>query len=193
MLFRSKNKFLVPFDCNNVHLCFASRVLAYIKLLKESLPKILNDDHLFHKPLKTGYGKAPMGINYLAQTGCILAAKLKLEDPTQYTGHCFRRTSATAAANAGANTLQMKRHFGWQQESTALKYTDETRVRARKMARFLTETETTTKTATVVNDVLEVTGTQISNSAMLQVKQEDGRKVYNFDLRNAANFTLQFN
>jgi hypothetical protein len=38
----------------------------------------------------------------------------------------------------GATTIDMKRHFGWVQEGTALKYIDETKDRARKMAKMLT-------------------------------------------------------
>lgn len=38
---------------------------------------------------------------------------LKLPDPLAYTGHCFRRTSATLLVNGGSDILQLKRHGGW--------------------------------------------------------------------------------
>ena len=204
-----KNRFLVPFDRNNPHMCFASRVLSY----SNSKPQIQPDEDLFHKSLKEGYGKAVMGVNYLAKTGRMLAAELGLEDPDAYTGHCFRRTAATEAANAGANTLQMKRHFGWKQESTALKYTEETKERARKMARFLTGNEQNdvevptlampaqstsgeavgtaniNAPATITCSQTETGGQTISS---VKVGQEDEKKIFNFYFQGSSGINLNF-
>ncbi len=133
-----KNNFLVPFNHNNPHLCFASRVVAYTNTLLQCIPDLDDTDLLFHSCALKGYGKGPMGKHTLAETGKLLARKLSLLNPEEYTGHCFRRSSATAAANNGANTVDLKRHFGWVQEQTALKYTEETKDRARKMANLIT-------------------------------------------------------
>lgn len=216
---QTENKFLVPYNRNNPHQCFASRVLSYLEDLKKSLPNIGPTDDLFHKSLKTGYGKAVMGKNTLAMTGRVSASQLNLENPEEYTGHCFRRTSATAAANAGANTLEMKRHFNWVQENTALKYIDQTKERSRKMAKLLTGAECVTLSQSVPSPQVEavpspqvesVTSSQVQavrtrpdgvveatqlvlhTRRALQVMQEDGKKVYNMDFGNAANITLNF-
>jgi hypothetical protein len=168
-----------------------------------SLPDIKPDSELFHTCTKTGYSKQVMGKNFIHQIGKNVATELGLDDPAHYTGHCFRRTAATAAANSGANTLEMKRHFGWQQEATALKYVDETKDRARKMAQFLTGNNSTaaaiaptTAPATITSSqVLMATTNQIgmgTASHTLQVSQEDGKKLYNFDFANASNVTLNF-
>lgn len=42
-----------------------------------------------------------------------MAGFLQLPDPQKYTGHSFRRTSATLLADAGANITTLKRHGGW--------------------------------------------------------------------------------
>lgn len=51
-----------------------------------------------------------------------IATFLDLPDPTNYTGHCFRRTSATLLANAGANLTTLKQHGRWRSSSVAEGY-----------------------------------------------------------------------
>ncbi len=67
-----KNCILALFDTNNPHLCFGARVASYLHALKAALPDIKKDDDLFHCSLKTGYGRAAMGKNYLSKTGRML-------------------------------------------------------------------------------------------------------------------------
>ena len=40
----------------------------------------------------------------------------------EYTGHCFRRTSATTLVNAGADITTLKRHGGWKSSQVAEGY-----------------------------------------------------------------------
>ena len=47
-----------------------------------------------------------------------IAQFLKLTNPELYTGHCFRRTSATLLIDAGGDITALKRHGGW--KSTAV-------------------------------------------------------------------------
>ena len=51
----------------------------------------------------------PMGKNMLYCIGKDVAAKLELVNTETYTGHCFRRTSATIAADGGAIPQQLQR------------------------------------------------------------------------------------
>ena len=46
---------------------------------------------------------------------------LQLENPETYTGHAFRRTSATLLAQSGASMLRLKNLGGWKSDSTARK------------------------------------------------------------------------
>lgn len=54
-----------------------------------------------------------------------IAAFLKLPNPEQFTGHCFRRSSATMLVNAGGDLLTLKRHGGWRSSAVAEGYIDD--------------------------------------------------------------------
>lgn len=53
---------------------------------------------------------------------CKIANYLKLPNATTYTGHSFRRTSATLLADSGANMTTIKRHGGWKSSTVAEGY-----------------------------------------------------------------------
>ena len=91
----SKGQFLVPYDRANPHICFASAISRYIDHVKASLPHLGAEDPLFHRALKSGFGKKGqiMGVNMLSKIGKEVARELGLENPARYTGHCFRRSS----------------------------------------------------------------------------------------------------
>lgn len=75
----------------------------------------------------TYYTKQPMGIHFLSKINFKVAKFLKLPNPERYTGHCFRRSSANALAEAGCSTTALKKHFNWQNEGTALQYVENTK------------------------------------------------------------------
>lgn len=74
----------------------------------------------------TYYTKQPMGIYVLSKINLKVAQFLNLPNAERYTGHCFRRTSANALAEAGISTTALKKHFNWRNEGTALRYIDNT-------------------------------------------------------------------
>ncbi len=49
---------------------------------------------------------------------------LQLADEDRYTGHCWRRSSATILADAGGDKLLLKRHGRWTSDSVAEGYID---------------------------------------------------------------------
>lgn len=63
-----------------------------------------------------------VGINTIAAIPKKIAEFLKLRNPLTYTGHCFRRTSATLLADAGADSTLLKRHGNWKSSSVAESY-----------------------------------------------------------------------
>lgn len=67
----------------------------------------------------------PVGINTLGKIPKDIATYLKLTDPHLYTGHCFRRTSATILVDNGADLMSLKRHGGWQSSSVAETYIED--------------------------------------------------------------------
>ncbi|CAH1382773.1 unnamed protein product, partial [Tenebrio molitor] len=56
--------------------------------------------------------RQPVGIHSFGDMPSKIATFLKLENPKQYTGHCFRRSSATVLAGHGADITTIKRHGG---------------------------------------------------------------------------------
>lgn len=54
-----------------------------------------------------------VGKNTFSRIPSRIAEYLRLENPTSYTGHSLRRTSATLLANTGADVLNLIRHAEW--------------------------------------------------------------------------------
>lgn len=69
--------------------------------------------------------KQVVGINKIGGMAKDIAAFLKLPNPEQFTGHCFRRSSATMLVNAGGDLLTLKRHGGWRSSAVAEGYIDD--------------------------------------------------------------------
>ena len=63
-----------------------------------------------------------IGINKFGAMPKQIANFLGLDEPERYTGHSFRRTSATLLADSGANLTTIKRHGGWKSSSVAETY-----------------------------------------------------------------------
>lgn len=66
-----------------------------------------------------------------------IAEYLKLPDACLYTGHSFRRTSATLLANAGADFLSVKRHGGWKSSTVAESYVEDSIYNKRKVGQLI--------------------------------------------------------
>jgi cyclophilin family peptidyl-prolyl cis-trans isomerase len=66
-----------------------------------------------------------IGINSFGSMPKTVALFLKLKDPESYTGHTFRRTSATLLADSGADLLTLKRHGGWKSNTVAEGYVED--------------------------------------------------------------------
>lgn len=54
-----------------------------------------------------------------------IAEYLKLSNPAGYTGHSFRRSSATLLVNKGEDLLGLKRHGGWKSSCVAEGYIED--------------------------------------------------------------------
>lgn len=67
----------------------------------------------------------PIGVNTLRTFPQKIATFLNLPDPKAYTGHSFRRTSASLLAELGMETTILKRHGGWRSDKTAEAYVEQ--------------------------------------------------------------------
>lgn len=66
-----------------------------------------------------------ISINKFTVMGKQIATFLKLPNPENYSGHNFRRSSATLLVDAGGDITALKRHGGWKSTSAAEGYIDE--------------------------------------------------------------------
>ncbi|XP_022913648.2 uncharacterized protein [Onthophagus taurus] len=66
-----------------------------------------------------------IGINSFSKIPSLIAKYLQLPNQREYTGFCFRRTSALWLASAGADAFALRRLVGWRTSSIARRYIDE--------------------------------------------------------------------
>lgn len=66
-----------------------------------------------------------IGINKFTAMGREIANFLRLPNPEKYSGHSFRRSSATLLVDAGGDITALKRHGGWKSTTVAESYIDE--------------------------------------------------------------------
>ncbi|KAK5646365.1 hypothetical protein RI129_004829 [Pyrocoelia pectoralis] len=69
--------------------------------------------------------RQPVGIHSFGSMPSKIATYLKLENPKDYTGHCFRRSSATALSGNGVDLTTLKRLGGWKSSTVAEQYIED--------------------------------------------------------------------
>lgn len=82
-------------------------------------PSRASSDRFFLNYQKGKCTMQPIGINKFGKMPSDIANYLKLTDADLYTGHSFRRTSATLLADSGADLTTLKRHGGWKSSTVA--------------------------------------------------------------------------
>ncbi len=128
------NTFIIPKNSTEPAKCMFSYVNCYMNQLNACG---IMEGPLFRTCLASRYSQVPMGHNLLAQCGKYMAEALGLEEPHRYTGHCLRRSAASAAADAGATTMDMQRHMNWKSQATALRYVDNSMQRLQRMSKMI--------------------------------------------------------
>lgn len=91
--------------------------------------KNLRPSHTKHDRFFLAYrgGKCtqqPVGVNTIGGIPKKIATALGLSESVKYTGHCFRRSSASLLADAGADMHTLKRHGGWKSDGVAEGYVE---------------------------------------------------------------------
>lgn len=76
----------------------------------------------------------PVGINTFGQMPGKIASFLGLNNVERFTGHCFRRSSATILAEGGAGLITIKQVGGWKSNRVAEGYIHNTSNSKRKLA-----------------------------------------------------------
>jgi len=120
-----------------------------------------------------------MGKNSVSKVPHEIAALLNLPDPSKYTFHSFRRTSATRAADAGATSEQLVDFFGWKNASMCQEYISSSRPAILGMANRLSGTGVNSNVEPRIDDndkevIFSGRGeTGLEDLSQTQVQQED--------------------
>ena len=103
---KMSTKFVVPQEGG-----YADLLASYLDLVKDQLYQY--SGRVWYTGKKTeNLTSQAMGKNSVSKIPHEIAALLKLADPSKYTFHSFRRTSATRAADARATSQQLVDFYG---------------------------------------------------------------------------------
>ncbi|XP_015127656.1 uncharacterized protein LOC107048788 [Diachasma alloeum] len=100
----------------------------------------LRPGHATEKKFFLNYQKGnctnqPIGRNKIASFAKAIAEYLKLPNPEQYTGHCFRRAGTSQFANTGATVTEIMQFGGWDSFTSAKGYVDDSAVHKNERCR----------------------------------------------------------
>lgn len=101
------------------------RELTFVKKYYNLRPANTTSDRFFLNFQKGKCTKQVIGRHKIAKIPKEIATYLNLTNPECYTGHCFRRSSATLLADSGANLTILKRHGGWKSDKVAEGYIED--------------------------------------------------------------------
>lgn len=88
-------------------------------------PKNMTSKRLFVKYVSGKCVAQNVGHHTIGAIPSKIATFLNLCNANEYTGHCFRRTSATLLADSGADITTIKRHGSWKSDCVAEGYIEE--------------------------------------------------------------------
>lgn len=83
-----------------------------------------------------------------------IAKFLNLPDVADYTGHAYRRTSATLLVDQGADLITLKRHGGWKSNTVAESYINESALNKQNTSKIISNAMGMKKTATITSGAL---------------------------------------
>lgn len=111
--------------------------LDLIRKYRNMRPQHISHNHFFVNCRNGKCTVQRIGINSFGDMGKKLAGFLKLPEPALYTGHAFRRSSATLLADSGADISVLKRHGGWKSTSVAERYVEDSLEMKNKIAKLI--------------------------------------------------------
>lgn len=112
---------------------FSNIIRQYIKLRPPNVPT----DRFFLQYRNGKCTRQVIGKNMIANVPKEMAKFLKLPNPESYTGHGYRRTGTTIAANNGASLEELKRIGDWKSTAVCERYIQESVGHKRKLGRFI--------------------------------------------------------
>lgn len=100
-------------------------ILALVRKYISLRPTSLTSRRFFVRYTSGKCASQVVGVNIIGKIPSLVAQYLNLPNPEMYTGHTFRRSSATLLANAGEGLIGLKRHGGWKSTSVVEGYIDD--------------------------------------------------------------------
>lgn len=139
-----------------------------------------------------------VGKNFFGEIPKKIAAYLKLPNPELYTGHSFRRSSATFLANAGENIIGIKQIGGWKSTSVAEQYIEDSVANKQRLAGKIFSSVRQDQVQIVSSDSGRSTGASTSTAESTSTGQslldETANKLIpNIYLTNCTNCVVNIN
>lgn len=141
---------LEPADVMRSQICpLTMLIIRKIQFLSEFLRPVNIATKRFFLTYRNGRcTTSPIGINKISQVPRMIAQFLDLANAEDYTGHCFRRSSASNLANNGADLITIKKHGAWKSSAIAEGYIEASLKRKTEVADML---RPSTSTSTSIN------------------------------------------
>lgn len=131
-----------------------------------------------------------VGINTFGKIPSEIAAYLRLPNPERYTGHSFRRSSATFLADTGEEITNIKRLGGWKSTSVAEGYIEESEKQRENLCNKILNAPSTSVVSTDAStEILNQTRDQTT----LQNTQWQQQLSSALNFQNAVNCTFTIN
>jgi integrase len=189
-------RFLVPTVIQGSAISPAKILLNYLQVVKPWLTD-KKQTRLWPRPIASGFCVQFRGKHHVAQVAKKIAVFLNL-DPEKYSGHSFRRSAATAAADAGISMINLKRFGGWKSDSVAASYVDNSLTATREAADLLLPTTSSTTTPLITNEEVPIVAECVppfakqaepctlteSSSVILPLNCKGGPITFNFYVNN---------
>lgn len=163
----------------------------YIEIYRKY--RVLRPSHTHKKRLFLKYSRGKcvdqhVGINKIGEIPSLIAKWLGKELHKSYTGHCFRRSSATLLANAGGNMTSIKRHGGWKSAAIAEGYIEDSLSNKIDISNKL-NCSSTSKQINITDTIVDSTFQGISSVS----DQQQGGLASGINIgSNCSNFTINY-
>ncbi|XP_043466675.1 uncharacterized protein LOC122507739 [Leptopilina heterotoma] len=166
------NKYLISINDNKndyagqfiIGSLFYEKVKTYISLR----PPGQFSDRFFVNYQKGKCFRQPIGRHKIGEVPEAIASYLTLPNAKKYTGHCFRRTSATLLSNSGANIQMVKQLGRWRSDIIAQGYIEHSMLNRQLIYDGLVQKNSTTNIHS-----------KPSNSAAVPIENEMNESNYN--------------
>lgn len=184
----------IPDSKTRVSRTFTVITETYIDLYHKYLalrPAHVNHQRLFIKYTSNKCTIQPVGINIFGKMPTDIARFLKLPNSELYTGHCFRRTSASLLADSGANLCTIKRHGGWKSSSVAEGYLEDSLENKKRIACHILPNNCPSSNNSEIEHINSISSTASSSTSTIsscEVASSQG-----INITNCSNCTININ